>query len=82
MNLQAKLEKQKKESAARIPEDVFAIMNRETENLRNSGIMDNVLKPGDKAPDFFLPNTSGAIISSKDLLAKGFLVINFYRGVW
>jgi hypothetical protein len=31
-------------------------MHRATEELRSSGIMDNILKAGDRAPDFILPD--------------------------
>lgn len=36
------------------------IMHRATGELRSSGIMDKVLKAGDRAPDFVLPSALGA----------------------
>jgi len=39
-------------------------------------------KPGEHLPDFLLPNHRGQLVSSKDLLAKGPLVISFNRGHW
>jgi peroxiredoxin len=35
-----------------------------------------------QAPDFELPDPQGKVISSLDLLAKGPLVVTFYRGSW
>ncbi len=82
MTLQAKLDEQKQQSLTRIPEPAQLIMGRATEELRNSGILNKILKSGDKAPDFSLPSANGEIINSKDLIKKGPLVVCFYRGVW
>ena len=62
--------------------DVVAMMHKATDELRSSGILDRVLKTGDKAPEFSLPNEAGEIIHLKGLLKKGKLVLTFYRGVW
>ena len=40
------------------------------------------LKPGDKIPDFALPNAEGKLVAVEELLAQGPLVINFFRGDW
>ena len=37
-----------------------------------------MLKPGDPAPDFALPDQSGTIVRLSDLLAKGPVVLFFY----
>lgn len=37
---------------------------------------------GDKAPDFTLPDATGATVRLADLLAEGPVVVNFYRGGW
>src|SRR6185312_9179308 len=39
-------------------------------------------KQGDKAPDFALPNVTGETIRLSQLLAKGPVVLIFYRGGW
>ncbi len=57
-------------------------MHRATEELRGSGIMDRVIKVGDPLPPFALPNASGHKVGSADLLAKGPLVLTFFRGSW
>ncbi len=66
----------------RIPEASRVIMHRAIDDLRASGIVDRVIKVGDRMPAFNLENTSGATVSSADLLAKGPLVVSFFRGKW
>lgn len=84
MPLQAKLDEQKGRSVAsgRVTPEMRAIMERSTEQLRASGILKGVSKPGDKAPSFELPNQDGLPVSSAALLAKGPLVLGFFRGTW
>ena len=82
MSLQAKLDLMKQEAKKRIPPESWAIMHRATEDLKSLGIMDSVLKVGDRAPDFTLKDQRGDAISSSELRAKGPLVVSFYRGSW
>lgn len=42
----------------------------------------NALKLGDKAPSFTLPNQQGTLVSLDNLLAKGPVIVTFYRGSW
>ena len=58
------------------------IMGRAEEQLRHSGILDQVLKSGAEMPDFVLQTPQGEKVNSGELLAHGPLVINFFRGVW
>ena len=69
-------------SAKRIPPEKAAIMHRATEELRRSGIMERVIKAGDALPAFALPNAYGQEVRSADLIAKGPLVLTFFRGAW
>jgi hypothetical protein len=69
-------------SAKRIPADKAAIMHRATEELRRSGIMDRLVKIGDALPPFALSNAREQQVRSSDLLAKGPLVLTFFRGSW
>ena len=41
-----------------------------------------VLKVGDKAPDFALPNGDGKTVSLADYTGRGPVVLVFYRGFW
>ena len=42
----------------------------------------NALTSGNRLPAPVLPNTSGGLVRSDDLLARGPLVVNFNRGSW
>lgn len=65
-----------------VPADTRAVNERATEELRNSGLTERVLKAGDHAPAFTLSDQGGKPVSSAELLAKGPLVIAFLRGRW
>lgn len=82
MMLQEKLDQVKKQFIADAPAEAVALIQKSTEELIHSNIMDNVLGLGDRLPPFTLPDTDGNAVSSLELLDKGPLVINFYRGVW
>ncbi len=82
MSLKEDIDQLIENSSKRIPQDIQNIMAADTERLKQSGIEDNSLKAGDKAPSFNLPGAKGEQISLGDLLAKGPLVLSFYRGGW
>jgi peroxiredoxin len=42
----------------------------------------NAAMRGDRAPDFVLENASGRMIRLDELLARGPVVLTFYRGAW
>lgn len=44
--------------------------------------MDGVLKAGDRMPEFILPDAEGNLVFSDDLVARGPLVVVFFRGDW
>jgi peroxiredoxin len=62
--------------------DNQAINDRAIRDLTDSGIAQNTLPVGAKAPEFTLPDQNGNQISSADLLAKGPIVVSFFRGRW
>ena len=64
------------------PAHIHPIMERATAELIASGAAQRALKVGDKAPLFSLKDGNGELVSSAQLLAKGPLVLTFYRGVW
>ena len=82
MTLEDTLRGIREASAKRIPADRAAVMHRATAELRTSGIMDRVIKPGHKLPPFALPNAHGQEVRSADLLARGPMVLTFFRGAW
>lgn len=82
MALQERLDAMREASKARIPAEARAVMERNIDELRRSGIMDRVAKVGQKAPDFTLPNATGQQVRLADLVARGPVVLSFYRGRW
>jgi hypothetical protein len=71
MTLQEKLDSMRKRAEGKMPAEVVAIMHRATDDLRRSGTLGRVLQPDEKAPNFSLPNTTGTIIRSAELLHAG-----------
>jgi len=50
--------------------------------LEASGIADRVLREGDTAPEFELPDALGRTVRLIDLLNQGPVIFSFYRGQW
>ena len=82
MALQEKLDAMREMSKTRVPPEARAVMERSVADLRASGIMSRVAKVGQTAPDFTLPNAGGQQVSLKELVARGPVVLSFYRGRW
>ena len=64
------------------PAWIHELMHRATDELLASGAAERALQAGDRAPEFTLKDADGREVSSRELLAKGPLVVTFYRGVW
>ncbi|MFA6123472.1 MAG: peroxiredoxin-like family protein [Sphingomonas sp.] len=87
MTLQARLDAFKADFRAgkapyTVPREVIDTMDRATAELIASGAAARALKAGEQAPAFTLNDPDGQPVASADLLAKGPLVVSFYRGVW
>ena len=82
MSLQQKLDAQKKATGTSAPKEAIEVMHRATENLAKSGIMNRIVKKGDKAPGFMLNDINGNVVNLKERLSKGHVVLGFYRGRW
>jgi peroxiredoxin len=65
-----------------VPPAVIDTMRRATAELIASGAAANALKAGEMAPGFKLNDPDGERVSSIGLLARGPLVLSFYRGAW
>ena len=82
MALQEKLDMMREMSKTRIPPEARAIMERSIDDLRTSGIMSRVVRVGQPAPGFTLPDAAGRPVSLRELLTRGPVVLSFYRGRW
>jgi len=81
-SLAQQLKEQNDAGRARIPTETLAVMDRATAEVASSGIAGSSLGVGATAPDFDLPDAIGTKVSLSALLAKGPVVIAFYRGGW
>jgi hypothetical protein len=86
-SLQERLDEFKKsfESGAppyNAPREAIETMHRATEELKATGIEEQALKVGDRAPSFTLSNQDHVQVASVDLLRQGLVVISFFRGHW
>jgi peroxiredoxin len=62
--------------------DKFRLFSDDIARVRKEGAIGRALKVGQLVPDFTLPDAFGNQVSLKSLLAKGPVVIGFYRGEW
>lgn len=82
MSLSEKLQTYRQESLSKKNEEDKSTMLETAENLRKLEIEKKALKEGDKIPEFQLKNAVGETIKIYDILSKGPIIINFYRGAW
>src|SRR4051812_14088462 len=65
-----------------VPLETQAVHARVIADLKTARFAENVIQAGAQAPPFALNDHNGRMVSSSDLLAKGRLVICFFRGRW
>jgi peroxiredoxin len=80
--LSAKIAEYNAQKAANVPQDILDTMDQATHTLEQSGIADNSLRSGDRAPDFDLPNHTGESRRLTGMLDESSVVLSFYRGGW
>jgi peroxiredoxin len=82
MSLKTELDAFRSDFMAKVSPEIREAMAQADMELAVSGIAQRALKAGDRAPDFRLPDARGGYVSLRDLLAKGPVVLSFYRGGW
>lgn len=60
----------------------LGVGEKAVEELFATGIEEKILPLGATAPEFALPDASGKLIRSEDMLALGPMVLKFFRGRW
>lgn len=68
--------------AENMPADMLEMLQAAIDKLVANKIASNALTLGQKFPHFDLPNAAGKSVSLTNLLAKGPIIVNFYRGSW
>jgi peroxiredoxin len=81
MSVKEQLEQAKAGFIAKVPAEAQAEIFRHIREQQQSNIAFG-LKEGDKAPNFTLANPLGEHVTLYDELAKGPVVLIFYRGSW
>ncbi|EOS53544.1 peroxiredoxin-like family protein [Paenibacillus barengoltzii] len=81
MTFKQELEQMRQEYVANSPADVYNEINRLITEQQQAGQAFG-LEVGQKAKDFTLNNTLGQPVNLYDELAKGPVVLTFYRGGW
>src|ERR1700727_2453222 len=82
MTLQDKLDDITAQTRHVVQPEQLELNERAIAELFATGIEDKLLKVGDVAPAFALPDANGKLVRSADLLALGALVVCFFRGRW
>jgi hypothetical protein len=80
--LKQQLEAQSAAFAKQMPAPLVKTINDAIQGVEDTGILDNVINVGDKAPDFELPDATGKTVKLSSLLAEGSVVLTWYRGNW
>lgn len=81
MSIKEQLALAKANFIAKVPEEAQTKILLQMKELQQSGIAFG-LREGDAAPNFALANPLGEPVSLYDELAKGPVVLTFYRGSW
>ncbi len=82
MTLKVELDAFRSSFMSNAPAEVREAMTRADMELAASGIARRAIKAGDLAPDIRLPDARGGQVRLRELLAKGPVVVSFYRGGW
>ena len=82
MSLNAECEAVIQQFTNDVPQEVMDSLNGFIGRLVESGLAENAINVGDKAPEFNLPDIHGKQTKLSDLLEQGPVVINYYRGGW
>ncbi len=82
MSLEERIAAFRSKFLSQVPEEIQQLMRGAETRLEESGAALRAARNGDRAPEFALPNAHGETVSSRDLLARGPVVLSFYRGDW
>ena len=81
-SLKTQLDAKKAAFNAKASEEKKTIYADGISTVANSGVLSNALNVGDIAPNFTLTNAKGEEVTLQDYLAKGPVVLTWYRGGW
>jgi peroxiredoxin len=82
MRIREELERRRALVGQTFPPGDLKVVEETIERLRAAQIAEQSLRVGETLPDFALPDPSGALVTSDELLDRGPLVLAFFRGGW
>ena len=82
MSLKEELDAKNADVVKNVPPKLFTQMRSAVDELQKMGLSGLIPKKGEVLTYFNLPSQNGELIALDELLKKGPLVINFYRGRW
>jgi peroxiredoxin len=82
MSFRDRIKETTQRAAGRMSPELLGAVEDMLRNLAAKDIASGSLKAGDAFPEFELPNSEGQLVSLAELLAKGPLVVSFFRGDW
>jgi peroxiredoxin len=82
MSIATKLAVIKQSALKKAPPHIIDTLASAISKLEGSGLTKSALQVGQQIPEFNLPDATGNMVSSTTLLAKGPLLVSFYRGGW
>jgi peroxiredoxin len=82
VSLKERLESVSRHVAGHLPRDLLQALEDLILRLKASDVTAASLKAGERLPDFLLPSTDGRLVALQELLARGPLVVSFFRGAW
>ena len=80
--LQQQIETLQAQLAQQLPAEVLAELSKSITTLVQTGIAQQSVKVGERAPDFTLPDVDGSPVTLSELLTHGPVMLYFYRGEW
>lgn len=80
--LKEELDEKREAFNAKADDEKKKIYEDGVQTVAQSGILKQAMQVGDKAPDFSLSNGKGERIKLSEYLAKGPVVLTWYRGGW
>jgi peroxiredoxin len=68
--------------ASQVPAETLSTIGQSTQQVADLKLDEKALKVGDRIPNFTLPSATERSVELQQLLARGPVVISFYRGLW
>lgn len=81
-DLQDQLDARRDAFLERASPEIIQSQKKALADLQKTGITEQALNVGDKAPDFTLGDPDGKQVRLSDILKNGPVVLTWYRGAW